>query len=50
MLSIPGYRLSEEDLRLAIARQIIVEKHGGLLQCNSSPPQNMELAILILVP
>ncbi|WP_228014385.1 trifunctional serine/threonine-protein kinase/ATP-binding protein/sensor histidine kinase [Fortiea sp. LEGE XX443] len=36
-------------LGLAIARQIIVEKHGGSIQCNSSPGQGTEFAILIPV-
>ncbi|MBD2410832.1 serine/threonine protein kinase [Nostoc calcicola FACHB-389] len=36
-------------LGLAIARQIIVEKHGGSLECNSSPGQGTEFAILIPV-
>jgi PAS domain S-box-containing protein len=34
-------------LGLAIARQIIVEKHGGSIQCNSSPGQGTEFVILI---
>ncbi|MFN6502003.1 MAG: AAA family ATPase [Nostoc sp. DedQUE01] len=34
-------------LGLAIAHQIIVEKHGGSLECNSSPGQGTEFAILI---
>ncbi|MDZ8107488.1 MAG: AAA family ATPase [Nostoc sp. DedQUE12a] len=34
-------------LGLAIAHQIIVEKHGGSLECNSSPRQGTEFAILI---
>ncbi|MBD2449909.1 AAA family ATPase [Nostoc sp. FACHB-152] len=34
-------------LGLAIARQIIVEKHGGYIQCNSSPGQGTEFVILI---
>ncbi|MBD2514955.1 AAA family ATPase [Nostoc sp. FACHB-973] len=36
-------------LGLAIAEQIIVEKHGGSLECNSSPGQGTEFAILIPV-
>ncbi len=36
-------------LGLAIARQIIVEKHGGSLECNSSPGQGTEFVILIPV-
>ncbi|ALF54435.1 serine/threonine protein kinase [Nostoc piscinale CENA21] len=34
-------------LGLAIARQIIVEKHGGSIECNSSPGQGTEFVILI---
>ncbi|MFN6565417.1 MAG: hypothetical protein RMY28_037230 [Nostoc sp. ChiSLP01] len=36
-------------LGLAIARQIILEKYNNLLQCNSSPGQSVEFAILISV-
>ncbi|MEH1783933.1 MAG: AAA family ATPase [Nostoc sp.] len=36
-------------LGLAIARQIIVEKHGGSIQCNSSPGQGTEFIIAIPV-
>ncbi|AFY44419.1 ATP-binding sensor histidine kinase [Nostoc sp. PCC 7107] len=34
-------------LGLAIARQIIVEKHGGSIQCKSSPGEGTEFVILI---
>ncbi|BAY74650.1 multi-sensor signal transduction multi-kinase [Nostoc linckia NIES-25] len=34
-------------LGLAIAHQIIVEKHGGSIECNSSPGQGTEFAIFI---
>ncbi|OCQ89788.1 serine/threonine protein kinase [Nostoc sp. MBR 210] len=34
-------------LGLAIARQIIVEKHGGSIECNSSPGQGTEFVILL---
>jgi len=36
-------------LGLAIAHQIIVEKHGGSIECNSSPGQGTEFAIFIPV-
>ncbi|MDZ8053442.1 MAG: AAA family ATPase [Aulosira sp. ZfuVER01] len=36
-------------LGLAIAQQIIVEKHGGSLECNSSPGQGTEFALFIPV-
>ncbi len=36
-------------LGLAIARQIVVEKHGGSIQCNSSPGEGTEFAIAIPV-
>lgn len=36
-------------LGLAIARQIIVEKHGGILEVNSSPGQGAEFIIAIPV-
>ncbi|MEH2224869.1 AAA family ATPase [Nostoc sp.] len=36
-------------LGLAIARQIVVEKHGGSIQCNSSPGKGTEFAIVIPV-
>ncbi|MBE8986537.1 hybrid sensor histidine kinase/response regulator [Nostoc sp. LEGE 12450] len=36
-------------LGLAIARQIIVEKHGGSIDCNSSTEQGTEFVILIPV-
>jgi hypothetical protein len=34
---------------LAIARKIIVQKHSGSIQCNSSPGQGTEFEILISV-
>ncbi len=36
-------------LGLAIARQIVVEKHGGSIDCNSSPGKGTEFAIVIPV-
>ncbi|MHC0065058.1 AAA family ATPase [Nostoc sp. UIC 10890] len=36
-------------LGLAIARQIVVEKHGGLIHCNSCPGQGTEFVITIPV-
>ncbi|MEH2022299.1 ATP-binding sensor histidine kinase [Nostoc sp.] len=36
-------------LGLAIARQIVVEKHGGLIHCNSSPGEGTEFVIAIPV-
>jgi signal transduction histidine kinase len=36
-------------LGLTIARQIIVEKHGGSIECHSSPAQGTEFVLLIPV-
>ncbi|MBN3926862.1 ATP-binding protein [Nostoc sp. NMS4] len=38
-----------KGLGLAIARQIVVEKHGGSIHCNSSPGEGTEFAIAIPV-
>jgi signal transduction histidine kinase len=35
------------DLGLAIAQQIIVEKHGGTLEVNSAPTQGAEFVITL---